>query len=124
MKWTCENCAVEKETPGTSFEGKKVCTDCFHKLTAEKEKAAADAIPQHRSNIVNVAHYGGWAVDVFIEEQGLGFRLGNVVKYVARAGKKDASKDVEDLEKARAYLSREITRRRIKLGLPEEPEKK
>lgn len=83
-----------------------------------------DPTTEHRSNIVNVAHYSGWAVDEFIEAQGLGFRLGNVVKYVARAGKKDQTKEIEDLEKARAYLSREILRRRLKAGLPEEPEKK
>lgn len=41
-----------------------------------------------------------------IESWGLGFKLGNVVKYVARAGKKGDKK--EDLEKARVYLEREI----------------
>ena len=44
----------------------------------------------------------------FIEDKQLGFHLGNVVKYVARAGRKDPSKTIEDLEKARWYLDREI----------------
>lgn len=44
----------------------------------------------------------------FIEDKQLGFHLGNVVKYVARAGHKDPSKIIEDLEKARWYLDREI----------------
>ena len=44
----------------------------------------------------------------FIEDKQLGFHLGNVVKYVARAGHKDPSKTIEDLEKARWYLDREI----------------
>ena len=35
--------------------------------------------------------------------------LFNVVKYVARAGKKNASKELEDLEKAAFYLNRKIT---------------
>lgn len=40
----------------------------------------------------------------------LPFNLGNVVKYVCRAGRKDAEKKVEDLEKARDYLENEIKR--------------
>lgn len=43
-----------------------------------------------------------------IEEWDIGFHLGNVVKYVARAGKKDPSKELEDLKKARWYLDRYI----------------
>lgn len=38
------------------------------------------------------------------------FYLGNVVKYIARAGKKDATKYVEDLRKAKRYLEYEIER--------------
>ena len=34
--------------------------------------------------------------------------LFNVVKYVARAGKKDINKEVEDLKKAMFYLNRKI----------------
>lgn len=34
--------------------------------------------------------------------------LFNVVKYVARAGKKDINKEIEDLKKARFYLERKI----------------
>lgn len=40
----------------------------------------------------------------------LDYCLGNVVKYVSRAGKKDPEKTIEDLEKARAYLDKEISR--------------
>jgi len=36
------------------------------------------------------------------------FYLGNVIKYVARAGKKDPSKTKEDLQKAKVYLERRI----------------
>ena len=34
--------------------------------------------------------------------------LFNVVKYVARAGKKDPAKELEDLKKAKFYLDRKI----------------
>ena len=55
-------------------------------------------------------HYTSGKIEVidFIEDKGLGFHLGNVVKYVARAGKKDPDKVLEDLQKARWYLSRYI----------------
>jgi hypothetical protein len=36
--------------------------------------------------------------------------LFNVVKYVARAGKKDPKKEIEDLKKALFYLDRKIKR--------------
>ena len=55
-------------------------------------------------------HYADGKIEVidFIEDKNLNFNLGNVVKYVARAGKKDKSKELEDLEKALWYLQREI----------------
>ncbi len=43
-----------------------------------------------------------------IEDWGLDFCLGNAVKYIARAGKKDPAKEIEDLEKAAWYLARRI----------------
>lgn len=56
------------------------------------------------------AHYGGkdnvYEAIKVIEAWGLGFCLGNAVKYLARAGKKGSR--VEDLRKARWYLDREI----------------
>jgi hypothetical protein len=58
------------------------------------------------------AHYvtGGIEVIDAIEAWGLGFNLGNVVKYVARADRKGDA--LTDLEKAAWYLNREIGRRR------------
>ncbi len=54
-------------------------------------------------------YYGG-TIEVinFIEDHGLGFHLGNVVKYVSRAGKKDKETELEDLQKAQWYLNRYI----------------
>jgi len=53
-------------------------------------------------------HYQGNKFEVIdiIEDFKLGFHLGNVVKYVLRAGKKDAT--AQELEKARWYLDRYI----------------
>lgn len=44
----------------------------------------------------------------FIEDQNLGFSLGNAIKYIVRAGKKDPSKHIEDLCKAKQYIDMEI----------------
>jgi len=38
----------------------------------------------------------------------LNFALGNAVKYICRAGRKDPNKEIEDLEKAIFYLQSEI----------------
>ena len=58
------------------------------------------------------AHYcmGGIEVLHAIEACGLTYHRGNAVKYIARAGRKDPAKEVEDLRKARFYLDREIER--------------
>ena len=43
-----------------------------------------------------------------IESWGLDFHLGNTVKYISRAGKKNPDKEIEDLKKAMFYLDRKI----------------
>ena len=72
------------------------------------------------SDIINhPQHYTLGKIEVidFIEDKGLNFNLGNVVKYVARAGHKKSSgksvdaKALEDLKKARWYIEREIATR-------------
>ncbi len=44
-----------------------------------------------------------------IRDWNLNFSLGNAVKYISRAGRKDASKTIEDLEKAIFYINDEIS---------------
>jgi len=62
----------------------------------------------------NPPHYksGGIETIDFIEAKDLNYRLGNVVKYVSRAGRKAGSDPVVDLEKAAFYLQREINARK------------
>lgn len=63
------------------------------------------------SPIEHPSHYGGdttYEVIKVIEAWELDFHLGNTVKYVVRAGKKDPNKEVEDLQKAAFYLNRKI----------------
>lgn len=63
------------------------------------------------NNVNHPSHYNDGKIEVidYIEDQKLNFHLGNVVKYVSRAGKKDTGKTIEDLKKARWYLDRYIT---------------
>jgi hypothetical protein len=61
-------------------------------------------------NVNHPAHYKGRGMESIevIEAFDLGFNLGNVVKYVLRAGKKGERH--EDLLKARWYLMRELNK--------------
>lgn len=63
-------------------------------------------------SVNNPEHYGGkentYEAIKVIEAWELNFHLGNVVKYISRAGKKDKTKLKEDLEKAKWYLDRFI----------------
>ena len=61
------------------------------------------------------SHYNAGRIEVidFIEDQNLNFNLGNAVKYISRAGKKDPKKFREDLEKAIWYLNRELKKNRL-----------
>jgi hypothetical protein len=65
---------------------------------------------KRKSSINHPPHYNAGAIEVIdaIEDWQLGFHLGNVVKYVARASLKGNT--LEDLKKARWYLDRHIAR--------------
>ena len=61
-------------------------------------------------NVNHPSHYTDGNIEVidFIEDKKLNYHLGNAVKYISRAGKKDPEKYTEDLQKAVWYLQREI----------------
>lgn len=65
------------------------------------------------NNVNHPSHYqskNGIEVIDIIESFDLGFSLGNAIKYILRAGKKNPEKTIEDLEKSVWYLNREIDR--------------
>lgn len=67
--------------------------------------------PNKKEAVNHPSHYGGdtvYEVIKVIKAWKLGFNLGNAVKYISRAGKKDPDKIIEDLKKARFYLDYEI----------------
>lgn len=59
-------------------------------------------------------HYTDGQIEVidFIDDKQLSYCLGNAVKYISRAGKKDPAKTIEDLQKAVWYLNHEIEKRK------------
>lgn len=87
----------------------RVEVDPAHENTLSRAMPSSNRVdhdPVHRPQ-----HYK--AGDIYetirvIEAWGLNYHLGNTVKYISRAGKKGDI--IEDLEKARWYLDREIDR--------------
>lgn len=69
-------------------------------------------------NVNHPSHYTSGQIEVidFIEDQHLGFHLGNAIKYISRAGRKDPARTIEDLRKAAWYLNRQIERLEMSLG--------
>ncbi len=60
--------------------------------------------------VAHPPHYNAGKIEVieFIEDQKMDYHLGNAVKYICRAGKKDPAKIIEDLDKAVWYIRRKM----------------
>jgi len=76
----------------------------FDSLADKKESPKESA----KETINHPSHYNSGKIEVidYIEDQKLGFHLGNAVKYICRAEHK--GKKIEDLKKAIWHLEREI----------------
>ena len=59
-----------------------------------------------RATQIHYENGKGYDVIDFITDYGLNFNRGNVIKYIARAGKK--ADELSDLRKALDYINREI----------------
>lgn len=93
---TLENMAAKKE------KEKEVVLSLAHMVAKTLDEPKKEDVINHPS------HYTRGKIEVidFIEDQQLPYHLGNVIKYVARAGYKGDK--LEDLKKARWYLDRYI----------------
>lgn len=73
---------------------------------------ANDENIESENQVNHPTHYGGkdnpYEVIKVLEAWGLDFHLGNAIKYISRAGKKDKDKEVQDLKKALWYINRKI----------------
>jgi uncharacterized protein DUF3310 len=82
----------------------------WHARAQKKRLEAFQAVETAVETDAGPDHYKGTgmqAIDV-IEAFDLGFNLGNVCKYILRAGRKNGNTRLQDLQKARDYLDREI----------------
>ena len=67
---------------------------------------------QEHDPVNHPAHYTYGKIEVidYIEDKGFSYNLGNAVKYISRAGKKNPDTLIEDLNKAIWSIKREIKR--------------
>ena len=79
-------------------------------MADEKNISEHESVAQSNDPVNHPAHYTTGKIEVidYIEDQKLPYHLGNAVKYISRAGKKDKDKTVEDLKKAVWYIERYI----------------
>lgn len=119
---TCEGCGETFIHKKEKAQGRwpKYCPTCLPKYSKVPEKKEVTVeqqtieepkvkVVELKEDVVNhPSHYTRGKIEVidFIEDQQLPYHLGNVIKYVARAGYKGDK--LEDLKKARWYLDRYI----------------
>ena len=87
----------------------KRCTSCTAGIMCECGKSKNIK----KENVDHPNHYlkdSGHEVIDAINAWDLNFELGNAIKYIARAGKKDPKKTMEDLNKAKWYIQHQIDR--------------
>lgn len=110
--------------PSSEYQDDMICTQCDKVVTgygwtAHRVELVLEPCVSNKptdvpitSPIESPAHYTSTTVEPIdaIEAWDLNFRLANVVKYIARCGKKPGIDPTNDLRKARAYLNREIAR--------------
>lgn len=89
----------ESLKPVTNYHGNITIRGKVHEVDKDGDDSDQVNSPSHYT-------HGEYEVIDVIEDWKLGFRLANVIKYIARAEHKDNKK--QDLEKALFYLKREI----------------
>jgi archaeosine-15-forming tRNA-guanine transglycosylase len=137
VKWQIKKTAPRKAAikKVQKFMGVTMATADILKLTDEQATRLADNTKKPKMRMLSVStsnesfaervyavtkgmidtvnhppHYkeGGIETIDYIEAKGLGYHLGNAVKYISRAGKKGTNQGLEDLKKAQWYLNRAI----------------
>ena len=101
--------AKTKKKPGRPKKA-KVVEQKWVEVTYPGEALVPDSVPLPADPVNHPPHYTAGGIETldFIEAKDLNYRLGNVIKYISRAGKKVDGDPIQDLEKAAFYLNREI----------------
>lgn len=102
------------EIPDAPHTQWRALTGGFTPLTKEEFAHVRSVYPlSPEPDPINApAHYRAgdtYQTILVIEAWDLGFRLGSVIKYISRAGRKDGNTMLSDLKKAQFYLNREVT---------------
>ena len=98
-----------------------LCDDCAGKeaqytihnkeeIKAEFQRRKEKILSENKEQVDHPKHYnhGKFEVIDVIEDWGVDFHIGNVIKYVSRAGRKTDDTEIQDLKKALWYLQRKI----------------
>lgn len=90
-------CPAHFQLTDNCDDGNGDCKKCWDK-----------EIEENNDPVNRPSHYTDGKIEVidFIEDKKLGFCLGNAIKYIARAGKKEKDKEAQDIKKAIWYLNR------------------
>jgi hypothetical protein len=107
----------ESKLPSTTAPNAQMSLALFSDSPKKRGRPPLKTSPKNEKlimtydNVNHPAHYktGGIETIDFIEAKSLNYNLGNVAKYITRAGVKDKAKHIEDLEKGAWYLAREIS---------------
>jgi len=108
----CRSC-YEPLAAHTMFALDKTCANCGRHIRMHADGCTYNPnnLKEQPDNVNHPAHYTAYqGVEVIDLTEQMNFNRGNAVKYIARAGLKDKSKEIEDLQKAAWYLDREIER--------------
>ena len=102
------------DRPLVAFARGEFSWGAWGEYTVELVQAAdvAQEETNEASDAINPAHYQGFSNGAQVVDitEHLSFNRGSAVKYLARAGKKDPAKEIEDLEKSLWYTQRELDR--------------
>lgn len=82
-------------------------------MIRSEETEALEVVEDKKSEINQISHpshycFGKYEPVKVIQDWGLSFCLGNVIKYLARTGRKDGNSKLQDLLKAKQYIEFEI----------------
>ena len=108
----CEGCQTVVGNYPTKYVGMDKTGNPIDIYCEGKKQVFVDGILMDDPNdpVNHPFHYTKGKIEVadFIADQKLNFDRGNAVKYVCRAGSKDPTKEIQDLEKAIWYINHEI----------------
>jgi hypothetical protein len=102
-------CFCGKERLSTSI----LCQDCMdreNKYQGPEDRFEVNMAEEKKEQVNHPKHYnhGKFEVIDVIEDWEVDFHIGNVIKYVSRAGRKNDDTEIQDLKKALWYLQRKI----------------